>query len=352
MKERLKRLRKTFRKNKISALFVSDLSNIKYLSGFSGTAAFLLVTPTKAILFTDSRYFERCKTEVSKYFSLQIITTTVTAPLESHLKKERIKNLGVEVLSLSHHQFSTLKKDLSCCKLISTVNIIEQLRQIKDKNEILKLKKAINLNDQAFSFMKKTLFKKQLTASELSLSSEIYIKKKGAQGFAFNPIITFGKDSASPHALLTKRPLRDNDSILIDFGTQLDEYHSDLTRVYFKKKYHGKLKEIYKIVLEAQQKAIAAIKPGITASLIDKIARDYIKSYGYEKYFGHSLGHGIGLQVHELPAISSRSKQILEPGMVFSIEPGIYLPGTGGVRIEDLIMVTEKGCQTLSKTQK
>ncbi|MFC2140325.1 M24 family metallopeptidase [Candidatus Auribacterota bacterium] len=353
MKKRLNLLKKRLKQEKVETFLINNLTNIKYLSGFSGTLAFILITENRATFFTDARYFERVKKEIPAYFSLEEIENSFIDYLKSFLKKYKIRRIGFESTAISYYQLSLLKKKLPSITFVPLNNIIESVRVIKDQEEIKQVKRAIALNDQVFAYLKNRLSRKPfLNGDELALKGEVFIKERGAEGFAFDPIIAFSKDSAAPHALRSKRRLKDNDTILIDFGTEFHGYHSDLTRVYFKKGYKGRLREIYQIVLAAQQKAIAKIKPGVKASDIDKEARDYITQKGYDNYFKHSLGHGIGLEVHESPKISSQSSDILREGMVFSVEPGIYIPGVGGVRIEDLVLVTKKGCQVLSKAKK
>ena len=366
---RLERLRKMMVREKIPALLLTNPINIGYLSGFAGSEDIALVTFKKAILFTplevgrlgrpprlrqglltgftDFRYLEEAK---KKGINFQIKKRKgpllkVLAPVLSKLK---IKRLGFEAEYLSHFHHRLLSKDLKRIRLISTSGLIENLRRIKEQGEIKSIKKAIKITENALA---KTLKKTKIPIKERELSAllEYELKKAGAEGSAFNPIVAFGRKTSYPHSRPSSARLKKGDLIKIDCGAIYREYSSDLTRTFVFGSATKRQKRIYSLLYRAQSEAIEKIKPGIECSQIDRIARKIITKEGYGKFFGHGLGHGVGREVHEGPYLKSEDRTPLEPGMVLTVEPGIYIPGWGGIRIEDMVLVTERGCQVLSK---
>ncbi|MCX5716476.1 MAG: M24 family metallopeptidase, partial [Candidatus Omnitrophica bacterium] len=225
--------------------------------------------------------------------------------------------------------------------------IAENMRMIKDADEIRKIKKAVGIAKKVFFAFTKKL-RPGKTEAQLYRELNCLIADFGAEEEAFSTIVAAGERASRPHAAPTNRVLRKNEPVLIDFGVKVDSYNCDLTRVCFLGKIQQQLYNIYNTCKEAQRRAIALIRPGVSAKEVDRVARGFIESKGFGKAFGHSLGHGIGLSVHESPRISSKSETILKPGMVITIEPGIYIEGLGGVRIEDMALVTTKGCQVLT----
>lgn len=350
MNLRLEKLRTCLKNKGIDSIVLSHPANISYITGFLTQDSYLLIHPQGNLLITDSRYTAEYG-EYLKNSSIELWESDKKLPqtLKQINKKSRIGNLGFEQNYLS---FSLYKQLCSVFnkKLITTKNIVEDLRLLKDKDEIKLIKKSISITLDAFKFIQKIL-RPGLKELELAAEIERFIRLKGATNTSFDIIVASGPHSALPHAQKTDRKIQNNEPVLIDMGVEYKGYKSDLTRVFFLGKINTLFKNIYSIVKTTQQKAISAIRPGVSIDYIDKLARKYIESKGLGKCFKHSLGHGIGLETHESPRISSNNKKKLKPGMVFTIEPAVYLNNKFGVRIEDMILVTEKGKEILSATR-
>lgn len=344
MNDRFKKSYRRLESVPADAFLISNPLNVRYLTGFSGTFAFLLVLAGRRILFTDSRYYGRAVDEAS-----DVSVVLIDNNWPDILLKYKIKCLAFESDTVSYTIFSNWKKRLKGIKLVPAEGIVEKVREVKSSDEISKIKRAISIIDEIMSGL---VFRRGMSEEQLVIE----VEKKMRIGFGVNPsfdiIAAFGSNSSIPHALPGRKKLCSGQAVVLDAGVVYDGYSSDLTRTFWTGRITRKFEEIYNIVLTAQRLAIEGVKPGRPVSEIDLLARDYIKERGYGGYFGHSLGHGIGLSVHELPRISFKSKGKLEKGMVFSVEPGIYLPGWGGVRIEDLVLVTDTGCEVLSKSPK
>ncbi len=350
MLERLKQLKDTLAKNNLDALLVTNLDNLYYLCGFSGSNGMLLVKQNQAvpIFYTDFRYQEQAVQEVKgcriKIWTRNLFTNFPIADIKN------IKKLGFESNHLSYNVYQTIKKQLqSKTKLIATQNLIENQRMIKDQDEINKIKKAVSITDQVFANVLKKI-KPNITEKDLANEIDYQFLRMGSN--AFPTIVAFASRSALPHAQPTNRRLKNNEVIIFDMGIKYQHYCADMTRTVVFGKANKKIKTIYKIVQDAQELALAGVKPNQTAQGIDRLARDYISKANCGKYFGHGLGHGIGLVVHELPTISALSNDIIKTNQVFSIEPGIYLPDEFGIRIEDLVVVTPTGCKILTQSPK
>ena len=361
----LSRLAKFFKKNKLDAVLISSHSNIVYFTNYSGFSkeereAYLFITDNKQYILTDGRYSQAVKTLIAD-FKLIEISPKLSAMdvLKKLVKKHKIKKLGFEGHSinfLEHKKLSSHFNNLNHFSLTS-------LRSIKNKEEILKIKKACELGDKTFSYILKKI-KEGRSEKELAFEIEFFIKKHGAD-ISFPPIVASGKNSAIPHHQTSDQRLTTKDKfVLLDFGVKLNNYCSDMTRTVFFGSANAELKRIYQTVLDAQQKSIEKINilmsqsSNIPASQIDRAARDYIIAKGY-KTIPHSVGHGIGIDIHETPHLSPKSRDILKEGMVFSIEPGIYLPAeasakvgipAGGVRIEDLVVLEKSGPRLLTRS--
>lgn len=321
-------------------ILISNLTNIKYLTGFSGSYGFLLILGKHKYLFTDSRYYERAFKE-ARGVSVRLLKDNWPDILAGY----RTKRLGFEANSVSYGDYILWRKRLKKIRFIPTTNIIEKIREIKKPEEVSAIRKAIKITEDILARLK---IKPGITELELSKKIEGLIRAVPGAEPTFPTISVFGSNSSMPHALPGRRRLTKNQIVLIDLGVKVNGFSSDLTRTFWVGRISRKFEEIYNIVLTAQKLAISGIRPGRQICEIDKLARDYIKKQGYGRYFGHALGHGIGLVVHELPRINSRNKERLQEGMVFSIEPGIYIPGWGGVRIEDLVLVTKNSCEVLT----
>lgn len=353
-KKRIQKLREEFGKKSLDAVLVSSVSNVIYLTGFSNFSSeeregYLIITKNEQFILTDGRYTEAVRSKVP-YFELLDRTGK---QLKEILSKVKAKNLGVEEDELTVTEHKVFKKYF---KKIKHFNL-KTYRAIKSSDEIQKIETAAQIGDKAFNYILKKI-KPGISEKQLAFELEIFIKKQEAD-FSFPPIVAFGKDSSVPHHQTGKIILEDKERqiILLDFGVKKDNYCSDMTRTIFWGKPTEKQKRIYKIVLEAQQKVVdyinSILKEGkkLKAAQVDKVARDYIISKGFPS-IPHSLGHGIGLEVHEHPSLSPKSKEELKEGMVFSIEPGIYIPGFGGVRIEDLYVIQKGKLRQMTKTLK
>lgn len=330
--------------NNVDAILVSSVPNIKYLTGFTAFSpiereCFLLITKKENFLITDGRYIEAAKKSIKNFKIIdggasQFISTT--NPLLS-----KIKVLGVEESDLTVEEFKKIKKQV---KKTTPINIAN-FRIVKNEKEIAAIKKACKISDLAFEF---GLTKLKIGVSEKEVANEIVnFIRNIADNISFHPIVAFGKNASLPHHESGDTRLRKNTIVLFDLGVWKNNYCSDLSRTVFFGKADRRFIDIYQTVLEAQEKAIKAVRPGIKVSDIDKAARDHIIQKGYPDII-HSVGHGIGIEVHENPTISVRSNKIIQENMVFTIEPGIYLPGFGGVRIEDVIVVGKNKGELIS----
>lgn len=357
LKGRLKKLKENLKKEKLDAVFVSSVSNISYLSGFSNFSkdereAYLLIGQNFGYIITDGRYSEAVKIQVPHLKLFERSNNKSSEKLFKKHKKE-INTLGIEEDNLTVAEHKILKKNFKNLKHFN----VSSLRSVKNDEELSKIKKACQIGDLAFKYILKKI-RVGVSEKEIAWELEKFVKEKDAE-FSFPTIVAFGANSSVPHHQTGDTKLKVGDFVLIDMGAKVDSYCSDMTRTVFFGKPSKEQKEIYKIVLEVQQKAVEFLKRAIknskqiksdrkvTGAEVDKLAREYIKSKGFPD-IPHSLGHGIGLQVHEHPYLSPKSKEELKEGMVFSIEPGIYIEGFGGVRIEDLFVVGKNGLKQLT----
>ncbi len=329
---------------------ITHLTNVRYLIGFTGTAGFMVLTPKKNYFFTDFRY---------RGFAQQLEKNPIKDPFEfieldatgSEKLKKLLANKTVEfeAAHLSVAELQGWKKRFPTSKFVPTKETAELLRKIKKPDELFKLKKSQQINEATLKAVRK-LLKPGVTEQEIAWKIKVIGHDLGAEDISFEPIVGFGPHSAVPHHQNTTTKLKASDLVLIDMGMKFDGYCSDMTRTFLPRKYSSEQAAVYLKVLRAQTLAIAAIKPGITCSQLDKIARDSMGSDA--QFFGHSLGHGVGLDVHEAPNLSSRSKDILQENMVVTVEPGIYLDGKFGVRIEDCGRVTKTDYENFMKAEK
>jgi len=365
MKERVKKTQALLSKNSVSALLITNKTNIRYLSGFTGSAGFILLTKSKPILFTDSRYFEDARYKVPRFFKLENVSKLWKNPdiLKEHwektLKKFRIKKLGFESESITYRQFKKFKAISKKIKFIETSGIVEEIRSQKEPDEIKNIKKSQQINEKVFKEIEKLIRasaakNKPLTEEKVAWEIIKLGHEFGAEDVSFSPIVAFGRNTSIPHHESGKTRLKKNDIVLIDMGMKYRGYCSDMTRTFFLSEPTLEQKKVYDIVLGAQLNTIQQIKIGVSEQKIDTTCREYIASKKYGKYFTHGTGHGVGLDIHETPSFSEKSspKTKLKPGMIVTVEPGIYLRGKFGIRIEDMVLVTEKGRQNLTKIQK
>ncbi len=351
MKNRIKRLQRILAKENLDLLLITFLPNVRYLSGYSGTNGMILISPQNALFLTDFRYQQQAKEQV-KDLEIKIVKRDLfsSLPSISLLAGKRIR-LGFEAEHLSYKTYQTLKSLLPDCLLVPTEKMIEFFTMKKDKREIKKIRQAVRITDRVFSEILDFI---RPGTSELDLSAEIEyrLKRYGSSTPYYETIVASGKRSALPHGVASNKKIEKNDLVTLDFGAVVDGYTADLTRTVAVGKANKKQKQVYNLVLKAQIHAIKAAKPKMKACDLDRVARRVIKKAGYERYFGHGLGHGIGLLVHDNPAVNPTNQQILEAGMVMTIEPGVYIPNWGGVRIEDDVLITPTGSEVLTRAEK
>lgn len=346
MPSRLGRLLDKLEAASLDGLLVSQEANVSYLTYYNISDSYLLVGPGKTYFITDFRYLEEAKrnihgVQVFKYNNLFKDIVWLA-------RKLKVRRLGFEAKDLNVAEYTAIKENAGPkIKLIDTFDFIESLRQSKEPQEVNYIKKAIEITALAFKFLPGYL-KAGLSELEIAGELESFVRSQGAMRSAFNIIVASGAHSSFPHASPSNRRLKTDDSLIVDMGVELAGYKSDLTRVFFLDKIQAIKRKLYQIIIGAQEKAIGVVKAGAQISKIDFAARSYIGSFGYGKYFGHSLGHGLGLEVHEEPSICAKNKSLAKEGMIFTIEPGIYLPGRFGLRVEDIVLVTRKGVEVLS----
>ena len=347
MNARLNNLVEDFSRHKnIDALLIVNDSNVRYLTQFAACESWLLVTKSKAFYITDSRYALEVRQGL-KGITVKQYSRTPCMTLFELCKQYKIKRLGFDE---RHTSFALWKKLKEFCpsnrKIIPATGLVETLREVKDEGEIAQVRECLKLHYKAIDFMKKVV-KPGLTERQVALKLEGFIKSKGAD-FSFAPIIASGPNSCFPHAKATDRVIRNNEVVLLDFGIDIKGYKSDLTRNFFLGRIAPRVKQVFDALTLAQREAISIIKPGVPCSQVDAQARKVLRKFGLAKYFGHSLGHGVGLDIHEAPRLSSQSTGVLEAGMIVTVEPGVYIPNQFGIRVEDMILVTKEGCEVLS----
>lgn len=348
MFNRVENLRKMIQEKSIDGALVSKDSNRRYLSGFTGTSGHVLITKDSALFITDFRYVEQAEKQCHDF---DVLEHNNEKNLYDILNGLGIKRLGFEEDFVTYGQYMEFKNKLQNMTLLPLDGAVGILRRYKDEDEIKRIEKAAIITDEAFGYICEFI-KPGITEREIALELEGYMRKKGASGTSFDIIVASGLRSALPHGVASDKVVEKGEFITIDFGCIYEGYCSDMTRTIIIGKANHKQKEIYHTVLEAQTLAHEAIRPGITGIEADKAARDLIHRKGYGEFFGHGLGHGVGLEVHEAPRLSPSGKDVLGAGMVVTNEPGIYLPDFGGVRIEDLIVVTDDRNRILSKSPK
>lgn len=354
---RLKRLRALMQNRGLGTLLISHPANRCYLSGFRSedaqigeTAGVLLVSQTRAILATDPRYAELARTEAQGW-EIYVYHQNFFDEIADILKKMP-SPLGFEALHLSYGWYQRLKQALDKkripMKILPMENMIEEMRKVKDEVEINTLREAVKLTERVYEGLKGIL-RPEMTEKEVAWQIEVMIRHNLQAGLSFPPIVASGENAAIPHAVPTTRKIGLNEPIIIDCGVKWQGYCADMTRTFYLGKPDERFKDVYHLVLEAQQRAIKTIKAGIKTYEIDGVARDFFKENALANAFSHALGHGVGLMVHEAPSLSPRQPgETLQPNMVVTVEPGLYFSGWGGVRIEDMVLIKENGCERLT----
>ena len=346
------KLRRLFRKQGLDALLVTNFVNVTYLTGFTGDDSYLLVLDKGEVVVSDPRYTTQLEEECpAMEASIRPPGVGMIETIAQIAQRTKIGKLGIEGASMTVASRDEIAAALPKTELVSTSSLVEELRLIKDKDEIAEIRRAIWMAERAFAILKASL-RPERTEKQVADELENNIRQFGGKGCSFPSIVAVGARAALPHARPTSQLIGADDFVLVDWGANGGLYMSDLTRVLVTGKISPKLERIYRVVLSAQEQAIAAIRPGLTCHEVDEVARKAIAKAGFAKNFGHGLGHGIGLEIHEGPRLAAGQRRKLEPGMVVTVEPGIYLPGWGGVRIEDDVLVTKSGCEILTSVGK
>jgi len=353
---RISRLQQLLRRKKVDALLVTQPHNRRYLSGFTATdhdigeSSGVLLIPArgKGLLLTDFRYRLQAEQEVS-HLQVEIYARGLTTLLKKLLVRLDFSTLAFESDYLLHATHRAMKESFrkKGIELVPFSGVIEKMRRIKDTDEIEFIRRSVALNEQVFQEIFPTITAAH-TEIEITLALEQAMRLRGASGPSFETIIASGDNSALPHAVPSGRKIAADRPLTIDMGLVLNGYCSDMTRTFVPGNAEKKYRKIHRIVRKAQLAGMAAIRAGVSGREVDRAARDVIAEAGYGEYFGHSLGHGVGLAVHESPRLSTRSHDTLKAGMVVTVEPGIYIPGWGGIRLENMVLVLEDGCENLN----
>lgn len=363
MVDRLGRLREILKQKRIGGFLITSPSNLFYLGGFRAEGSFALVTRREAKIFVPQLLYEQAK-EIARNFEVKVFRNKLWEKLGKFLTGEKIRRLGFEAGGVSIKRYREMEKAFRRVRLVPLDGLVEEMRIVKTEEEVGLIRKSAQICVAAFRFIKKRIrigMKERIIACQL----EYFMKKRGAEENSFEIIVASGENTAYPHHQTGERKIRSGDCLLIDMGCVYKGYCSDLTRPLFLDiitnnsgkslratlsfEFKGKYKKIYQVVRDAQRAAIEKIRPGVRCSSIDSTARKAIARAGFGDYFIHRTGHGIGLDVHELPWVGENSKQVLRTGMVLTVEPGVYIPGFGGMRIEDMVLVTKKGYEVLTK---
>jgi Xaa-Pro aminopeptidase len=348
--KRISQLRKALEGLQLEALLITNPFNRRYISGFTGSAGFVLVTGSKAFFLADFRYVTQAK-EQSPAFEVVEHAAKPMETVKELLTGLGIRQVGLEQNDLTYALYKSYEEDLDGLQVVPTSHVVEKLRMYKDEEELALMQAAADLADRSFTHILDFL-KPGVSEREIALELEFFMRKNGATSSSFDTIVASGERSALPHGVASDRKLGLNEFVKMDYGALLNGYCSDITRTVVLGTPSDKHKEIYHIVKEAQEACLQGLKPGITGREGDAIARDIIKKAGYGDCFGHGTGHSLGMQVHENPRLSPLCDIVFEPGMTVTVEPGIYLPGFGGVRIEDDVIFTETGVKILTHSTK
>lgn len=339
--------------NRLDAILITHLPNIRYLCGFTGSSAALLITEDKCVFFSDGRYSEQAKSEVqeAKIVIGKKAAIVLAAEWLKGRQKQTLRFLGLEAEHLTVAARDRIKKQLPSIRLKATLPLVETARMIKDAEELLLLRKAVQMGADLFD---KVLPIVKAGAKEIEIAAEMEFlaHKAGAEAMSFPTIIASGERSALPHGVASSAVLPTSGLVVCDFGVILAGYCSDQTRTVGVGRLSTEARRAYDAVKEAQQAAVDAVRPGAPFAEPDQAARKLLKARGLAKFFTHSTGHGVGLEIHENPRLAAGQNEIFQPGMVVTIEPGVYMPGKFGVRIEDMVLVTERGCEVLTPSSK
>ena len=347
---RVEKLRAAMKAENLEAFLVTSPYNLRYLTNFTGSAGLAVITLTNAYFITDFRYTEQAA-EQAQGFEIIKHRGSIFAEVAAICQKEELATLAFEENHITFAEYEALEDVVVESGLVPISGMIETLREVKDAQEITLIQKACEIADQGFAYIIE-LIKPGMSEIEVANQLDFYMRSLGATSVSFDTIVASGVRSAMPHGVASSKIIEQGDMITLDFGCYYEGYVSDMTRTFAIGDPGEKLREIHQIVLDAQLKVNAVAKPGMTGIELDAVARDYIASHGYGEAFGHSTGHGIGLEVHEGPNVSFRAEKAFVEGNIITNEPGIYLPGIGGVRIEDDLLITATGNKVLTHSPK
>jgi Xaa-Pro aminopeptidase len=348
LKNRISKIKEALKVKKTEAFLVTKPENKFYISGFSSSNYYILLTESKDYLLTDFRYIEAAKS-LSDTFEIVKIDNENTAL--KFIQEKSFETLGIEYKSVTFDFYNEIKKIAKVAKTIPCDNIIEEIRTIKEAWELDKITQAAEIANQGFIHIL-DFIKPGVTEKQIAMELEFFLKRNGADALSFDTIIASGKNGALPHAIPSNKEVENGDFVTMDFGVLLDHYCSDMTRTIAVGRVSEKQKEVYNVVLRAQETSLSEVKVGVSTASLDSIARNIINDAGYGEYFGHGLGHGVGLEIHEAPTLNQSSKETIKANMLVTIEPGIYIPEAFGVRIEDLAIVGESDIIILTKVDK
>lgn len=350
MQNRVERLRKALAEQEVDALITENHENRFYISGFTGSTGWAIITQEEAIFVTDFRYIDQATAEAPLFQVVNNERKAVEA-IGQQLERLGVKRLAFEKNHISVGTHEIWKASFSQVELVPTSGLIEDLRLYKDEAEMQIVKQAIKIADDAFTHILGYI-RPGVRELDVALELEFFMRKQGAASSAFDIIVASGVRGALPHGRASEKVIQAGEMVTLDFGAYYNGYNSDITRTVSVGEPDPKMREIYEIVLRAQLNGVNKIKPGMTGKEADALTRDIIAEAGYGSAYGHSTGHGLGLEVHEQPNLSAASSTLLRPGMLVTVEPGIYLSDLGGVRIEDDLLITETGCEILTQSTK
>ncbi|HDR7791610.1 TPA: aminopeptidase P family protein [Bacillus luti] len=349
MTSRINKIQQQLHNYGIDGLLITKKENRQYATDFTGSAGVVLLSADKAIFITDFRYVDQAKSQI-KEAEIIMHNGNLEKEVANQVSKLHIQKLGIEENNITLQQFKKLQKYIHT-EMVAVCEIIENIRLIKDAPEIEIMKLAATIADEAFHHIIQFL-KPGISETDVRDELEFFMRKKGATSSSFQIIVASGVRSSLPHGVASNKIIEHGDIVTLDFGALYNGYCSDITRTVAIGEPSEEFKKIYSIVREALKRGTEAIKPGETAKSIDDVTRDYITEHGYGQYFGHSTGHGLGLEIHEPLRLSQESKATLEEGMVVTVEPGIYIPHWGGCRIEDDIVITKDGYEVITKSNR
>lgn len=350
MGKRLENFRKQLLENQVDAMLITSSSNRRYITGFTGSSGYALITQNEAVFITDFRYTTQAGKQAPLFEIVQHDGVIIDS-VKEQLERLNVKTLGFEQDFVTFSIFKQFEEKFNGVELLALSQVVEKLRLVKDEEELKLVKKAAEIADNAFSYLL-TVIMPGMREVEVAIALEYKMRELGADGASFDTIVASGYRSALPHGIASDKVIENGDLVTIDFGAVYKGYVSDVTRTIVMGEPSDKQKEIYNIVLEAQLNGVNNIKPGLTGKEADALTRDLINNHGYAEHFGHGTGHGIGMDVHEGPTLSPRGEVVLSPGMIVTVEPGIYIPDFGGVRIEDDVVITQDGGEVITKTTK